>query len=111
MEIVCGIRAAERELPVVYTEVDGGFNDGGFNGGGNVPRWISWETSMRSSRESGGLRRAFRSFFSFFGRLRITSSTSRSRSEPRGSHSNLVFSRSWRRRQRGQPAALDDDRW
>ncbi|KAL4606571.1 hypothetical protein ACB092_09G112700 [Castanea dentata] len=106
-----GIRAAERELPVVYTEVDGGFNDGGFNGGGAVPRRIAWETSMRSSRESGGLRRAFRSFFSFFGRLRITSSTSSSRSEPQRSRSNLVFSRSWRRRQRGQPAALDDDRW
>ncbi|GMY14518.1 E3 ubiquitin-protein ligase RDUF1-like [Fagus crenata] len=113
-----GIRAAERELPGVYTEVDGGFNDGGFNGGGGgggVARRISWETSMRSSRESGGLRRAFRSFFSFFGRLRITSSASRSSSElgqTRRSRSTSVFNRSWRRRQqRSQPLPLDDDRW
>ncbi|KAF5476094.1 hypothetical protein F2P56_007834 [Juglans regia] len=100
-----GIRAAERELPVVYTEVDGGFNTGG------VPRRISWETSVRSSRETGGLRRAFRSFLSFFGRLRPASSSSRSSSEPgltrRRSGSNAVFNRSWRRR-RGHPVALDD---
>uniref|UniRef100_R7WB98 Uncharacterized protein n=1 Tax=Aegilops tauschii TaxID=37682 RepID=R7WB98_AEGTA len=34
-----GRRAGERELPVVYTEVDGGFNNGG------APRRISWLSS------------------------------------------------------------------
>ena len=108
-----GIRAAERELPVVYTEVDGGFNNGG------VPRRISWETSVRSSRESGGFRRVFRSFFSFLGRFRIStsssSSASRLSSEPgitrRGSGSTAVFSRSWRRRRGGRALDLDDNRW
>jgi E3 ubiquitin-protein ligase RNF115/126 len=108
-----GIRAAERELPVVYTEVDGGFNNGG------VPRRISWETSVRSSRESGGFRRVFRSFFSFLGRFRIStsssSSASRLSSEPgltrRRSGSSAVFSRSWRRRRGARALDLDDNRW
>ncbi|KAB1220833.1 E3 ubiquitin-protein ligase RING1 [Morella rubra] len=104
-----GIRAAERELPVVYTEVDGGFNTAG------VPRRISWETSVTSSRgETGGLRRVFRSFLSFFGRLRPTSSSSsRSNSELNLTHrsgSSVGFNRSWRRR-RGRHLALDDNRW
>ncbi|KAF0933636.1 hypothetical protein E2562_018869 [Oryza meyeriana var. granulata] len=38
-----GRRAGERELPVVYTEMDGGFNDGG------SPRRISW--SSRGTRK------------------------------------------------------------
>lgn len=57
-----GRRGAERELPVVYTEMDGGFNNGG------EPRRISW--SSRGSRErqrGGGLRRFFGSFFGCFG--------------------------------------------
>lgn len=91
-----GRRAAERELPVVYTEMDGG----GFNAGG-VPRRISWDSSNRRSRERSGLRRAFHSFFSFFGRLRTSSS--RPGADPelgstRGSRLTGVFGRSSRRR-------------
>lgn len=77
-----GRRAAERELPVVYTEVDAGFN-----AGAGVPRRISWETSIRRTRESGRLRRVFRSFSSFFGRI-TNSSSSRSSNEPRRTRSN-----------------------
>ncbi|KAH1196697.1 putative E3 ubiquitin-protein ligase RHC2A [Glycine max] len=55
-----GRRGAERELPVVYTEMDGGFN----NGGGE-PRRISWSRGNRG-RESGGLTRFFRNLFGCF---------------------------------------------
>ncbi|KAJ8642373.1 hypothetical protein MRB53_019067 [Persea americana] len=82
----------ERELPVVYTEMDGDFSTGG------APRRVSWTSRGNRSRESGGgIGRAFRNFFSFFGRLRPSSSSSRSRSESssRPSRSpNSVFSRS-----------------
>lgn len=55
-----GRRGADRELPVVYTEMDGGFN----NGGGE-PRRISWSRGNRG-RESGGLNRFFRNLFGCF---------------------------------------------
>jgi E3 ubiquitin-protein ligase RNF115/126 len=56
-----GRRGAERELPVVYTEMDGGFNNGG------EPRRISWSSRGGRGRErSGGLRRFFGSFFGCF---------------------------------------------
>ncbi|KAM1333820.1 hypothetical protein EV1_009740 [Malus domestica] len=84
-----GRRAAERELPVVYTEMDGGFNTAG------APSRISWP-SRRRARESGGFAQAFRNFFSFFGRLR----SSRSRS-------GNVFGRPSRRR--SQRWALEDN--
>ncbi|KAI5584383.1 hypothetical protein POPTR_006G087800v4 [Populus trichocarpa] len=58
-----GRRAAERELPLVFTEMDGGFNNAG------LPRSISWAPDGRRSRESGGVGRAFRNFFSFFRRI------------------------------------------
>ncbi|KAK6943863.1 Zinc finger, RING-type [Dillenia turbinata] len=46
-----GRRAAERELPVVYTEMDGGFNASG------APRRISWSWTARGSTklESGAV--------------------------------------------------------
>ncbi|GAV76561.1 DUF1117 domain-containing protein/zf-RING_2 domain-containing protein/zf-RING_3 domain-containing protein, partial [Cephalotus follicularis] len=86
-----GRRAAERELPVVFTEMDGGFN-----AGGGAPRRISWTPSGRRSRESGGLglSRVFRSVFSFFGRIRRPRSDSRI---TRRSMSTNVFDRSSRR--------------
>ncbi|KAI9072717.1 hypothetical protein K1719_045318 [Acacia pycnantha] len=89
-----GRRAAERELPVVYTEMDGGFNSVG------VPRRISWETSVRRSRESRGLGNAFRNFFSHFGWLRTSfSRSSRTDSNVRGrTRSNTLLSRFSRRR-------------
>ncbi|KAM7255247.1 hypothetical protein ACFE04_020488 [Oxalis oulophora] len=67
-----GMRAAETEqLPVVFTEMDGGFNNGG------MPRRISWAPSGRRSRESGGFGGAFRRFVSFFrpSRSRLTRRT------------------------------------
>ncbi|XP_010256860.1 PREDICTED: probable E3 ubiquitin-protein ligase RHC2A [Nelumbo nucifera] len=97
-----GRRAAERELPVVYTEMDGGFNTGG------APRRISWTSRGSRSRESRGFGRVFRSFFSFFGRLRSSSHhTSESRVTPR-SRSSSVFSRTSRRRS-GSAWTLEDN--
>lgn len=53
-----GRRPGERELPVVYTEMDGAFNP---------PRRISWSSrGSGSSREGGGARRVFRSLFACF---------------------------------------------
>ncbi|KAF5737178.1 E3 ubiquitin-protein ligase RING1-like [Tripterygium wilfordii] len=69
-----GIRAAERELPVVFTEMDGGFNAGAAVGGGaGVPRRILSAPSGRRSRGSSRLRSAFRSFFSVFRRREVFS--------------------------------------
>ncbi|KAK6942993.1 protein of unknown function DUF1117 [Dillenia turbinata] len=97
-----GRRAAERELPVVYTEMDGGFNAAG------APRRISWSWTARGSRsrERGRISRAFRSFVSFFGRLRGPSS--RSTSSPGDSvRRRLDFSGSSRRR--SHPWSLEND--
>ncbi|KAH7656980.1 RNA polymerase archaeal subunit P/eukaryotic subunit RPABC4 protein [Dioscorea alata] len=85
-----GRRAGERELPVVYTEMDGGFNTGG------APRRVLWTSRGSRSRESGRVGRALRNFFSFFRRI---GSSSRSNSERRDSSSRtnrsgpLVLSR------------------
>lgn len=86
-----GRRAGERELPVVYTEVDGGFNAGG------PPRRISWTSRRSRSRENGGIGRAFQSFFSFFNRLRPSSSSSSSdtRSRSTSSRNSRRRSSSW----------------
>lgn len=106
-----GRRAAEREFPVVFTEMDGGFN----NVAAGAPRRISWVPSRRRSRESGGFVRAFRNFFSSFRRMRRSSSRSRSGIESgltrRSRSMNLVFSRSSRRRNDDQDWSLDDNRW
>ncbi|WOK93785.1 hypothetical protein Cni_G02486 [Canna indica] len=70
-------RAGEREFPVVYTEMDGGFNNSG------APRRISWTSRGSRSRESGGFVRSLRNFFSFF--RRSSSSRSSSDSHPASS--------------------------
>ncbi|CAM0885524.1 unnamed protein product [Alopecurus aequalis] len=71
-----GRRAGERELPVVYTEVDGGFNNGG------APRRISWSSRGNRSSERGIIRRVFHSMFACFGHANPTSArASSSRSE------------------------------
>ncbi|URE48234.1 zinc finger, RING-type [Musa troglodytarum] len=59
-----GRRGTERELPMVYTEMDEGISTTG------TPRRISWSSRGNRSRESGRIVRAFRNFFSFFRRLR-----------------------------------------
>jgi E3 ubiquitin-protein ligase RNF115/126 len=97
-----GRRAAEREqLPVVFTEMDGGFNTGG------VPRRISWAPSGRRSRESSGLglRRVFRGFVSLFRSRRSREESSR-RTQ---SADNDVFDRASIRR--GQAWDVDESRW
>ncbi|CAL5353032.1 unnamed protein product [Camellia sinensis] len=99
----------ERELPAVYTEMDGGFN----NSGGGAPRRVAWGSRRSRSRQGGGggggLGRAFRNMFSFFGRFRGSSSGSSSHSSisesgssirRSQSHSGSVFSRYMRRRSR-----------
>ncbi|KAM0013136.1 putative transcription factor C2H2 family [Helianthus debilis subsp. tardiflorus] len=56
-----GRRGGERELPVVFTEMDGGFNHNG------VPRRIQWASRGNASRERNGLSRVLRNLFSCFG--------------------------------------------
>ncbi|KAH7667926.1 RNA polymerase archaeal subunit P/eukaryotic subunit RPABC4 protein [Dioscorea alata] len=89
-----GRPAGERELPSVYTEMDGGFN-----AGAGAPRRILWASRGSHSREHGRISRAFRSFFSFFRRIRPMSS-SRPRLESSASLSlsqrGSLFSRSTR---------------
>ncbi|KAA8539481.1 hypothetical protein F0562_026173 [Nyssa sinensis] len=90
-----GRRGGERELPVVFTEMDGGFNNNG------APRRI-WASRGNVSRESGGFRRVLRNFFGCFGGLGSSGSSSTSSSEsrvPRRSNSlSSVFTTSSRRR-------------
>ncbi|KAL3523843.1 hypothetical protein ACH5RR_016677 [Cinchona calisaya] len=85
-----GRRNGERELPVVYTEMDGGFNSNG------VPRRISWGSRGGVSRQTaGGLRRAFRSLFACFGGgggSSGSSSSTDSRITRRSSPVSTVFS-------------------
>ncbi|MBA0634644.1 hypothetical protein Godav_000156 [Gossypium davidsonii] len=87
-----GTRAAEREFPLVFTEMDGGFNNAGA-----APRRISWAPSGRRSQESRGLGRVFRSFVSFFGRFRSSSRSGSDSGFTRRSRSSSVFGRSSRR--------------
>ncbi|XP_075499821.1 putative E3 ubiquitin-protein ligase RHC2A [Primulina tabacum] len=56
-----GRRGGERELPVVYTEMDGGFNTNG------VSRRISWGSRGIVSRDRSGLRRVLHNLFACFG--------------------------------------------
>ncbi|KAL7107781.1 hypothetical protein ACP275_06G075900 [Erythranthe tilingii] len=89
-----GRRGGERELPVVYTEMDGGFNNNG------VPRRISWGSRGSVSRDRGGLRRLFHSWFACFGRGESSNSSSSldSRMSRRSGSLSSVFSSSSRRR-------------
>lgn len=93
-----GRRLGEGELPVVYTEMDGGFNNNSSNGGG-MPRRISWAARGSGGRESGGLRRILRNVLSCFGRrpgsssgLSTSSSGSDSRVAGQGSFSSSSIS-------------------
>ncbi|XP_021757285.1 probable E3 ubiquitin-protein ligase RHC2A [Chenopodium quinoa] len=108
-----GGRRGERELPVVYTEMDGGFNQGG------VPRRISWGSRGGRSRESGGIRRVFRNLFSCFGGgdrnqsplEDSTSSSSDSRINSQRSRATSFFSASSRTRSRGFDMGSRIRRW
>ncbi|KAK4774752.1 hypothetical protein SAY86_009687 [Trapa natans] len=54
----------ERELPSVYTEMDGEFNNSVSNEG--LPRRISWTPQENRTRESSGFRRVIRNLFRCF---------------------------------------------
>ncbi|XP_016440809.2 E3 ubiquitin-protein ligase RDUF1-like [Nicotiana tabacum] len=89
-----GRRGAERELPVVYTEMDGGFNNG-------VPRRIAWRSRRsNTSRNGGGISRIFGNVASFFRRLSPSSQRRRaleihsSSSDSSGSGSGAAVFRS-----------------
>ncbi|CAD6334922.1 unnamed protein product [Miscanthus lutarioriparius] len=69
-----GRRPEERELPVVYTEMDGGFNSGG------APRRISWGSRQAASTDRGTVRRFLRNVFACFGGRGHGASSSASRS-------------------------------
>jgi hypothetical protein len=71
-----GRRAGERALPVVYTEMDGGFNNGSTQGR------IAWSSRGNPSSERGVIRRMFHTMFACFGSARSTNArASSSRSE------------------------------
>ncbi|KAI3811570.1 hypothetical protein L1987_21295 [Smallanthus sonchifolius] len=89
-----GVRGGERELPVVYTEMDGGFN----NSLGTARR-IMWE-SERNRAVEGGLSRAFRNMLSFFGRRRRSSNSDGASMNRSRSLSSSVFGRMTSRRNR-----------
>ncbi|KAK7305761.1 hypothetical protein VNO77_43672 [Canavalia gladiata] len=72
-----GRRGAERELPVVYTEMDGGFNNGG------EPRRISWSSRGNRGRERGGFVRFFRNLFGCFSGAGVGTQGSNSNLESR----------------------------
>nr|XP_043632007.1 probable E3 ubiquitin-protein ligase RHC2A [Erigeron canadensis] len=87
-----GRRGGERELPVVFTEMDGGFNNNG------VPRRISWASRGNVARERNGLGRIIRNLFSCFGggflrnERRALASSSSSSSDDRVSHRSRSLS-------------------
>lgn len=89
-----GRRGGDRELPVVYTEMDGGFNNNG------VPRRISWASRGSVARERSGFRRVLRNLFGCFGgsRASVASSSSESRMNGRSRSLSSAFSNSSQRR-------------
>ncbi|KGN50563.1 probable E3 ubiquitin-protein ligase RHC2A [Cucumis sativus] len=77
-----GRRGGERELPVVYTEVDGGFTNGG------LPRRVSFASRGRG-RERGRWGQMIRNMFACFGgSMRSIASTSNSTSDSGPSRSS-----------------------
>ncbi|KAF5727373.1 E3 ubiquitin-protein ligase RING1 [Tripterygium wilfordii] len=65
-----GRRGGDTELPVVFTEMDGGFNRG------ETSPMVPWVTTRRS--RNGGFRGLYRGLASFFGRFRSRSNSSSS---------------------------------
>ncbi|XWS56602.1 hypothetical protein CRYUN_Cryun09bG0100100 [Craigia yunnanensis] len=92
-----GIRGENREFPVAYTEMDGGFS------GGGLPRRVSWGVD-------GGKEEAFgRVLGNSFGCFGGSSSSPRLDSRISSSRSLLLFSASSRRR-RGWAVEVDSGR-
>lgn len=91
-------RGGERELPVVYTEMDGG----GFGGNGGLPRRVSWASRGSRGRESEGLfGRLFRNLFGCF---------SGSTTTARRRNSLMFLSSSASRRRPGWAVEVDSSR-
>jgi E3 ubiquitin-protein ligase RNF115/126 len=67
---------SERELPVVYTEMDGGFNNGG------APRRVSWASRGSRSRERSGFGHFFQRIFGCFSPNSSSSDADASPSSP-----------------------------
>ncbi|KAK9055347.1 hypothetical protein SSX86_026430 [Deinandra increscens subsp. villosa] len=86
----------ERELPVVYTEMDGGFNNSL-----GTPRRIIWGSGRNRAAGEGGFGRAFRNMFSFFRRRRPSSNSNGTSININRSLSSSVFGRMTSRRNRG----------
>ncbi|KAJ0027588.1 hypothetical protein Pint_35392 [Pistacia integerrima] len=80
--------ADERDFPVVFTEMDGRFNNAG-----GAPRRISWVPSGRRARERRGFGRAFRNFFSIFGRIRYTFSRTSADFDSRSPFYDVIYGR------------------
>ncbi|GAB4831825.1 hypothetical protein Ancab_005840 [Ancistrocladus abbreviatus] len=106
-----GRNGAERELPVVYTEMDGGFNS---NQGG-VPRRVSWGSrGGRSRQNGGGLRQTLRNWFACFGGGNHSSESTSSNSDSRINHASRspsIFSAMSRRRRREFEVDNEIRRW
>ncbi|XP_044474357.1 E3 ubiquitin-protein ligase RDUF2-like [Mangifera indica] len=92
-------RADERDFPVVFTEMDGRFNNAG-----NGPRRISWVSSGRRARARGGFGRAFRNFFSIFRRIRYRFSRSSADFENRSQFYDVINGRR-------NASNFDEPRW
>ncbi|KAJ8562739.1 hypothetical protein K7X08_031191 [Anisodus acutangulus] len=85
--------SGERALPVVFTEMDGGFNNNNNNGNG-VPRRILWGSRGSELRQSGGFRRFFGNLFSCFGDGVGSSGSSSSSSDSRINNGSRISSMS-----------------
>lgn len=88
----------ERELPSVYTEMDGEFNNNTNNEG--LPRRISRTPQVSRAREGSGLRRAMRNLFRCFRGSHGSGSSSSSGSRVSRNGPLLPFSASLSARQR-----------
>ncbi|XP_022752721.1 E3 ubiquitin-protein ligase RDUF2-like [Durio zibethinus] len=94
----------EREVPLVYTEMDGGFGESGSGSGHGAPRRVSWV----GVRRENGFRRVIRSVTSFLRGLRshshrgIAESGSLTRSD-----STSMFGRFTRSRSRSSSSVLE----
>ncbi|KAK4746916.1 hypothetical protein SAY87_025953 [Trapa incisa] len=91
-----------RELPSVYTEMDGEFNSSSGNDG--LPRRISWTPQESRTRESSGFRRAIRNLFGCFRGSHGSGSSSSSGSRVSRNRSSLPFRSSLQERRMGWPA-------
>uniref|UniRef100_A0A0E0CDJ5 RING-type E3 ubiquitin transferase n=1 Tax=Oryza meridionalis TaxID=40149 RepID=A0A0E0CDJ5_9ORYZ len=106
-----GTRAGERELPVLYTQMD----DGGFNGGGSgSPTMIGWSSrgSRSSQRQTSIISRLFRNMFACFRHHDATADSGDYSSRAGRRSSSSVFTRSLRsqitswRSEDGHPDAI-----